>query len=63
MKKFSMEVIYMKHLVRLQPTQPIKAGDRLLQFLVVPVANVNLSLVDELSPSARGAGGFGSTGK
>ncbi len=39
------------------------AGDRLLQFLVVPVANVTLSLVDELSSSDRAAGGFGSTGK
>lgn len=37
-------------------------GDRLLQFLVVPVAQVTLQLVDELDPTSRGAGGFGSTG-
>lgn len=37
-------------------------GDRLLQFLVVPIANVALELVDRLDETARGAGGFGSTG-
>jgi dUTP pyrophosphatase len=39
------------------------AGDRLLQFLVVPVAQVQLELVDVLSNSSRGIGGFGSSGK
>lgn len=38
------------------------AGDRLLQFLIVPVLQVNLVLTDELSGTTRGAGGFGSTG-
>jgi dUTP pyrophosphatase len=38
------------------------AGDRLLQFLVVPVANVTLKQVDSLDATERGAGGFGSTG-
>lgn len=38
------------------------AGDRLLQFLLVPVAQVDFELVDELSESDRGIGGFGSTG-
>lgn len=37
-------------------------GDRLLQFLVVPVANVTLKLVDKLDETERGSGGFGSTG-
>jgi dUTP pyrophosphatase len=40
-----------------------KAGDRLLQFLLVPVLSVNLELVDELSSTTRGTGGFGSSGK
>ena len=40
-----------------------RAGDRLLQFLVVPVANVTLELVDTLDTTERGSGGFGSTGK
>jgi len=39
------------------------AGDRLLQFLIVPVANVSLELVDELDTTERGSGGFGSSGK
>ena len=39
------------------------AGDRVLQFLIVPVADVTLELVDELDTTERGTGGFGSTGK
>ena len=39
------------------------AGDRLLQFLIVPVFSVNLELVDELETTARGEGGFGSSGQ
>lgn len=38
-------------------------GDRLLQFLIIPVTLVCLETVDELSATARGTGGFGSTGK
>ncbi len=38
------------------------AGDRLLQFLVVPVADIQLELSDTLGDTARGTGGFGSTG-
>jgi dUTP pyrophosphatase len=37
--------------------------ERVLQFLVVPIAQVTLTLVDELDESDRGTGGFGSTGK
>ena len=40
-----------------------EAGERLLQFLIVPVADVTLELSDELDTTERGAGGFGSTGK
>lgn len=40
-----------------------KAGDRLLQFLLVPVLSVDLELVEELSSTDRGTGGFGSSGK
>lgn len=39
------------------------AGDRLLQFLVVPIANVTLEQVTSLEDTERGAGGFGSSGK
>jgi dUTP pyrophosphatase len=38
------------------------AGERVLQFLIVPIADVRLQLVDELPVSTRGSGGFGSTG-
>jgi dUTP pyrophosphatase len=38
------------------------AGDRVLQFLVVPVAQVELISVAQLSETSRGTGGFGSTG-
>ena len=38
-------------------------NDRLLQFLIVPAADVSLELVDELDITERGTGGFGSTGK
>lgn len=40
-----------------------RAGDRLLQFILVPVATVNLMLVTELDTTERGTGGFGSTGE
>lgn len=38
------------------------SGDRVLQFLIVPVANVSLELAEELNITDR-KGGFGSTGK
>lgn len=40
-----------------------EAGDRVLQFMLVPVANITLTQVDSLDETARGTGGFGSTGK
>lgn len=40
-----------------------QAGERILQFLIVPVnTEVTLHQVKELEASVRGAGGFGSTG-
>ena len=40
-----------------------QAGERLFQFVVVPVGTPELVFVDEFSTSSkRGAGGFGSTG-
>ena len=40
-----------------------QAGDRVLQFMVVPIANVTLNRVDSLDETKRGEGGFGSTGQ
>ena len=37
--------------------------ERIAQMVIVPVAQVQLNLVDSFDESARGAGGFGSTGK
>lgn len=40
----------------------IAPGDRIAQLMFVPVARARLRVVDAFAPSARGAGGFGSTG-
>jgi dUTP pyrophosphatase len=37
--------------------------DRVAQLIVVPVMQVELEVVEEFAASARGAGGFGSTGR
>lgn len=37
-------------------------GDRVLQFMIVPIADVTLELVDSLDETERGIHGFGSTG-
>ena len=37
-------------------------GDRIAQFLLVPVGQARLNVVTEFTPSERGSGGFGSTG-
>lgn len=36
--------------------------DRIAQLVIVPVLQVEFEVVDEFAASARGAGGFGSTG-
>ena len=40
----------------------INHGDRIAQIVFLPVCIAKLSLVDELSSTERGEGGFGSTG-
>ncbi len=40
----------------------IAVGDRIAQILFMPVARARLQRVETFDPSARGAGGFGSTG-
>ena len=37
-------------------------GDRIAQLVIAPVARAELALAEDLSGSARGGGGFGSTG-
>ena len=41
----------------------VKPLERIAQLVVVPVVQVALNVVDAFGESARGAGGFGSTGK
>ena len=41
----------------------IQPLDRIAQLIVVPVLQVEFEVVEEFAASARGAGGFGSTGK
>ena len=41
----------------------IRPGDRIAQLVVAPVVQAELQAVVELDETARGAGGFGSTGK
>ena len=37
-------------------------GDRIAQLVVAPVAHVEVECMEELPPTVRGQGGFGSTG-
>ena len=41
----------------------VQPGDRVAQLVISPVIQANISVVDELDETERGAGGFGSTGK
>ena len=41
----------------------VRNGDRIAQGRIIPVPRVSFEFVDELSPTARGTGGLGSTGK
>ena len=41
----------------------VQPGDRIAQLMITPVVQAQVELVEELDETARGAGGFGSTGK
>jgi dUTP pyrophosphatase len=43
-------------------TVRIAQGDRIAQLVIVPIPDLEPGWIDELPPSARGTGGFGSTG-
>lgn len=45
-----------------QETFTIRHGDRIAQLILAPVARIQWQPVEELSPTARGTGGFGHTG-
>ena len=41
----------------------IQPADRIAQLMITPVIQATVTMVDELDDTARGTGGFGSTGK
>lgn len=41
----------------------VKCGDRIAQLVIAPIVTPDIELVDELSSTDRGSGGFGSTGR
>ena len=41
----------------------VQPGERVAQLIIVPVVQVNLEVVEDFEASARGAGGFGSSGR
>ncbi len=43
--------------------QSVSDGERIAQLVITPFLTVDFNLVDELTETERGAGGFGSTGK
>ncbi len=46
-----------------QNPQTVNAGERIAQMVITPVMTPTFTLVDELTDTMRGTGGFGSTGK
>ena len=40
-----------------------KIGDKIAQIMIIPYPPIEFDVVDELSDTERGEGGFGSTGK
>ncbi|HEU4624430.1 MAG TPA: dUTP diphosphatase [Steroidobacteraceae bacterium] len=41
----------------------VQPGERIAQLIVVPVVQVELEVVEDFAATARGAGGFGSSGR
>ncbi len=41
----------------------VEPGERIAQLVLVPVVQARFAVVDEFTPTARGAGGFGHTGR
>lgn len=43
-------------------TQSVAVGDRIAQLVIMPIVQVEFNVVDTISDTKRGVGGFGSTG-
>jgi dUTP pyrophosphatase len=48
---------------RSQTAYTLEPLERLAQLVVLPIAQVEFTIVEEFEQSTRGTGGFGSTGK
>ena len=46
-----------------EETQTVDPGERIAQLVIVPFLTAEFTVADELEDTARGDGGFGSTGK
>ena len=57
------EILITMYLFNPNATFEIKHGDRIAQMVISRVADLPLVEVEELSPTERGSGGHGSTGK
>ena len=57
------EILITMYLFGPNATFEIKHGDRIAQMIVGTIADLPLVEVEELSPTERGSGGHGSTGK
>ena len=44
-------------------TREVEKGERIAQLVIIPYLPVSINVVDELSNTERGNGGFGSTGE
>jgi dUTP pyrophosphatase len=56
------EVLIGLHNDRTHESFDVRTGDRVAQAMLVPVPRVTFHVVEQLSITDRGAGGFGSTG-
>lgn len=54
--------VYVSCWNRGQTTFTVEPGERIAQLVFIPVIKANFTLVDELTETKRGTGGFGSTG-
>lgn len=43
-------------------SKPYEVGDRIGQLIIMPYPRIDFEQVDELTPTDRGSGGYGSTG-
>ena len=43
-------------------SNPYEVGDRVGQLIIIPYPRIDFEQVDELTPTDRGSGGYGSTG-